>query len=127
VLRYTAVGETIEQRTTTIPIVANVVSAAEAANDVPDADVREEVLVLRAARVRDEAIRLADEGEIDFALAAVESTARDLEAAGLVDDAADLRTARTALHSYDAMSRKLLNQQSWDRKRGRGRPRPGRE
>jgi len=122
VLRYTSVGETIEQRTTTIPIVANVVSAAEAAGAVPDSEVREEVLVLRAARVRDEAIRLADEGRIDHALAAVEATALDLDAAGLSDDAAELRDARRQLRQYDAMSRKVLNQKAWDLKRGRGRP-----
>ena len=122
VLRFTSVGETIEQRTTTIPIVANVVSAAEAASAVPDAEVREEVLVLRAARVRDEAIRLADEGRVDYALAAVEATALDLDAAGLTEDAADLRAAQRQLSRYDAMSRKALNQKAWDLKRGRGRP-----
>lgn len=119
VLRFTSVGETIEQRTTTIPIVANVVSAAEAAAAVPDAEVREEVLVLRAARVRDEAIRLADEGRIDHALAAVEATALDLMAAGLRAEAGDLRLAQDSLRHYGAISRKTLNQQAWDRKRGR--------
>ena len=121
-LRFTSVGETIEQRTTTIPIVANVVSASEAASAVPDAEVREEVLVLRAARVRDEAIRLADEGRVDYALAAVEATALELDAAGLTEDAAELRAAQSELSRYDAMSRKALNQKSWDLKRGRGRP-----
>lgn len=119
VLRFTSVGETIEQRTITIPIVANAASAAEAASAVPDAEVREEVLVLRAARVRDEAIRLADEGRIDHALAAVEATALELEAAGLGEEAADLRTARRSLRRYDAMSRKHLHQVAWERKRGR--------
>jgi Ca-activated chloride channel family protein len=119
VLRFTSVGETIEQRTTTIPIVANAVSAAEAAAVPPDAEVREEVLVLRAARVRDDAIRLADEGRFEEALAAVEATADDLERNGLTAEAAELRTARRSLRRYDALSRKTLNQRSWELKRRR--------
>ena len=119
VLRFTSVGETIEQRTTTIPIVANAVSAAEAAAVPPDAEVREEVLVLRSARVRDDAIRLADEGRFEEALAAVEATADDLERNGLTAEAAELRTARTSLRRYDALSRKTLNQRAWELKRRR--------
>jgi hypothetical protein len=119
VLRFTSIGETIEQRTTTIPIVANAVSAAEAAAVPPDAEVREEVLVLRAARVRDDAIRLADEGRFEEALAAVEATADDLERNGLTAEAAELRTARRSLRRYDALSRKTLNQRSWELKRRR--------
>jgi Ca-activated chloride channel family protein len=127
VLRFTSLGATIEQRTTTIPVVANAVSATEAADVGPDAEVREEALVLRSARVRDDAIRLADEGRFEDALAGVEATARDLELHGLVAEAADLRTARSALRRYDAMSRKTLNQRSWELKRGRatGDRRPG--
>ena len=120
VLRFTSVGETIEQRTTTIPVVANIVSAAEAARVAPDADVREEVLVLRSARVRDDVIRLADEGRFEEALHAVEATAQDLEGSGLVAEAAELRMAGTSLRRYDALSRKTLNQRAWELKR-RGR------
>ena len=120
VLRFTSVGETIEQRTTTIPVVAIVVSAAEAARVAPDADVREEVLVLRSARVRDDVIRLADEGRFEEALDAVEATAQDLEGSGLVAEAAELRMAGTSLRRYDALSRKTLNQRAWELKR-RGR------
>jgi len=120
VLRYTSVGETIEQRTTTIPVIANAVSAAEAATVRPDAEVREEVLVLRSARVRDDAIRLADEGRFEEALHAVEATATDLERNGLVAEAAELRIAGTSLRRYDALSRKTLSHRSWELKR-RGR------
>jgi Ca-activated chloride channel family protein len=120
VLRFTFVGETIEQRTETIPVVANAVTAAEAARVAPDSEVREEVLVLRSARVRDDAIRLADEGRFDEALAAVEATARDLERSGLAEEAADLRTAQLRIEHYDALSRKALNQRSWElRRKGR--------
>jgi Ca-activated chloride channel family protein len=120
VLRFTSVGETIEQRTRTIPIVANAVSAAEAASVPPDGEVREEVLVLRSARVRDDAIRLADEGRFEEALEAVEATATDLERGGLVREAEELRTARASLRRYDALSRKTLNQRAWELKRRRG-------
>jgi Ca-activated chloride channel family protein len=113
VLRFTSVGETIEQRTTTIPVVANAVSAAEAARVAPDAEVREEVLVLRSARVRDDAIRLADEGRFDEAARAFDATAADLLAAGLVGEARELRAARSKLMHYDAATRKVCNQRSW--------------
>jgi len=123
VLRFTAVGEAIEQRTLTIPVVANAVSAAEAARVSPDPDVREEVLVLRSARARDEAIRLADAGDVEGALGAIEATASELRAAGLTAEADELAGERAALGSYSAMSRKLLNQRSWELRRGRKRPR----
>ena len=120
VLRFTSVGETIEQRTTTIPIVANVVSAAEAAQLAPDAEVREEVLVLRSARVRDDAIRLADDGRGHDAAKLLSLMADDLDAAGLANHAVELRRAKAPLASYDATARKTLNQRSWELKRGRG-------
>ena len=63
VLRYVSVGAQIEQHELTIPLVVNLVSANEAAASAPDIEVREEVLVLKSARARDEAIRLADAGE----------------------------------------------------------------
>jgi Ca-activated chloride channel family protein len=119
VLRFTSIGETIEQRTTTIPVVANAVSAEEAAAVPADGEVRDEVLVLRSARVRDDAIRLADEGRFEEALGAIEATAADLERSGLVAEAAELRTARASLHRYDALSRKTLNQRAWELKRRR--------
>jgi Ca-activated chloride channel family protein len=119
VLRFTSVGETIEQRTTTIPVVANAVSAAEAAAVPADTVVREEVLILRSASVRDDAIRLADDGRFEEALDAVDATAADLECNGLVAEAAELRIAGRSLRHYDAVSRKTLNQRAWELKRGR--------
>jgi hypothetical protein len=75
--------------------------------------------VLRSARVRDEAIRLADEGRFDEAAEAFDATAADLLASGLVDEARELRAARSALSRYDAATRKVFNQRSWELKRGR--------
>ena len=69
VLRYVSVGAKVEQHELTIPLAVNLVSADEAAASAPDLEVREEVLVLKAARARDEAIRLADAGENEQAQA----------------------------------------------------------
>ena len=122
VLRYVSVGDEITQRELTIPIVANVVSAAEAASAVPDAEVREEVLVLKAATARDEAIRLADEGRFDAAQAMLAEVAHDLRDAGLdglVDEATALESAMNtvARGTYDVRSRKNLHYDSWNRRR----------
>ncbi len=65
VLRYVSVGDQVEQHALTIPVVVNRVSADEAAAAAPDLQVHEEVLVLTAARARDEAILLADAGRYE--------------------------------------------------------------
>lgn len=94
VLRYVAVGDEIVEHTLTIPVVANLVSADEAAAAELDAEVQEEVRVLEAARAQNEAIRLADAGDFD--------SARDvLLTAGL-----------RAPPTYDATSRKQLRFQA---------------
>jgi TnpA family transposase len=68
--------------------------------------VHEEVLVLKAARARADAIRLADGGEYDAAQARIATTAKELrlavlagEADGLVADASLLAPAAYALQS----------------------------
>jgi Ca-activated chloride channel family protein len=103
VLRYVAVGDEIAEHTLTIPVVANLVSADEAAAVEPDLEVREEVRVLEAARARNEAIQLADRGDFDAASAV-------LHAAGLEAPAA-----------YDATSRKQLRFQARAAQRQRRR------
>jgi Ca-activated chloride channel family protein len=90
VVRYVSVADEIAEHTLTVPVVVNAVSAAEAAGAAPDPEVHEEVLVLKAAKARDEAIRLADEGRFDEARLALDSTANDLRLAGLVDRAVEL-------------------------------------
>jgi Ca-activated chloride channel family protein len=122
VLRYVSVGDEIAQHELTIPVLANIVSAEEAAVAVPDAEVREEVLVLRAARARDEAIRLADEGSFDAAQSELREVAYELRETGidaLVDEAGELETAAelVAPTAYDGSSRKNLHYQSWNRRR----------
>jgi Ca-activated chloride channel family protein len=90
VLGYVAVGDEIAEHTLTVPVVANLVSADEAAAAELDAEVREEVRVLEQARAQNEAIRLADAGDFDAARGV-------LHAAGL-----------PAPDAYDATSRKHL-------------------
>jgi Ca-activated chloride channel family protein len=124
VLRYVAVGDEIAAHEVTIPVVVNAVSAAEAAAAEPDAEVREEVLVLRAAKAREDAIRLADEGDHDAAQLLLRSVADDLRDSGLATEAAELDAAAPTLApaSYSPASRKALHFEASMRKRRR-RPR----
>jgi Ca-activated chloride channel homolog len=124
VLRYVAVGDEIAQHEVTIPVVANVVSAEEAATAVADAEVREEVLVLRSAKARDEAIRLADEGRFGDAQRLLFSLQEELRATGSATlaeeaDALDLSAGHLASESYPTSGRKNLHYDSWNRRRGR--------
>src|SRR5215213_168567 len=78
VVRYVSVGDEVAEHVLTLPIVVNAVSAAEAAAAGPDAEVHEEVLILKAARARDEAIRLADAGDLGAAKSALRFAARSV-------------------------------------------------
>jgi len=78
VLRYTAVGEEIAQHEVTIPLVVNLVSADEAAAVGPDAEVTEEVVILRSARAQARAREHADRGEFDEAREVLSEAAGDL-------------------------------------------------
>src|SRR5207244_4323867 len=64
-IRYVAVGEEVAMHEVSVPVTVNLVSADEAAAADADAEVTEEVLVLRAARAEREAMKLADEGRFD--------------------------------------------------------------
>ncbi len=122
VLRYESVGDEIAQHELTIPVTVNLVSADEAAAAAPDLTVREEVLVLKAAQARDEAIRRADEGDYPGADDALKQTAFDLRAAGRIDEANALDELRPAVApaSYGAATRKRLHfESSVRRKRAR--------
>jgi Ca-activated chloride channel homolog len=123
VLRYTSVGDEVAQHSLTIPIVANCVSGAEAAKAAGDAEVREEVLVLKAARARDDAIRLADSGEHDAAQILFQRVSSELREHGFENEAAALDEAAPLLspQAYDAGSRKRLHYESNRRRRRRPR------
>jgi Ca-activated chloride channel family protein len=109
-VRYVSVGESVTQHEVTVPVVANLVSADEAAAAEPDLEVREEVHVLAAAQARKEAIELADRGDFDGAQAKLRMVASSLRAAGLDDAAMDLDKSAMTVSSaaYAPASRKRL-------------------
>jgi Ca-activated chloride channel family protein len=63
IVRYVSVGEAMQAHQLTLPVVVNVVDAADAAAQVPDAKVVEQVTLLEAARRVDEARQAADRGD----------------------------------------------------------------
>ena len=123
-LRYVSIGDEIAQHEVTIPVVANVVSAEEAATAVPDAEVREEVLILLSAKARDEAVFDAGRGDFGAALARISTLKRELRATGsarLAEEADALEAAESYLEPsvYAHSGRKNLHYDSWNRRRGR--------
>jgi Ca-activated chloride channel homolog len=114
VVRYVSVGDEIVEHTVTVPVVANLVSADEAAAGEPDLEVREEALVLGAARARNEAIRLADEGSYEAARENLRAASALLRDSGLEDEAGVLESAlpQLAPAAYDALARKNLRYQA---------------
>jgi Ca-activated chloride channel family protein len=132
VVRYTEVGEQIAQHELTIPLVVNLVSADEAASAGPDAEVTEEVVILRSARAQQEARELADRGEFDQARKVLSEAAEDLRAIAprskkadeLLEQAEMLDTSASmaAPESYSAAVRKRMRNESWMRSHGRKRP-----
>lgn len=124
VLRYVAVGDEIAAHEVTVPVVANVVNADEVANAVPDAEVTEQIVILRAARARTEAIRLADRGDYEAARRLLADAATELRAQApsssapeeLLVQASELDESVQALapnvEPYDATQRKRLHYQA---------------
>lgn len=132
VLRYVAVGDQIAAHELTLPLMVNVVSPAEAASAQADHAVVEEVVVLEAAKARDEARRLADDGDFAGGQRLLRASAQQLRlsAAGsaqadeLLAEAATLDDTGGLLasSSYDATTRKRLH---YDSHRTRRRREPG--
>jgi Ca-activated chloride channel family protein len=79
VVRYVSVGEQVGAHELTLPVVVNAVSAEEAAAAGPDAEVTEEVVILKAARTQDEARRRAMEGDGEGAVRLLRTAAKDLK------------------------------------------------
>lgn len=131
VLRYVGVGDQIAAHEVTLPVVVNLVGAAEAASDNGDNAVVEQVVVLKAAKARDEARRLADEGNFSVGQALLWASAEQLRrtAAGsakadellaeaeLLDDTSRLLASTT----YDASTQKRLHYDAHRARRRRGR------
>lgn len=121
VLRWVSVGEQIAQHELTVPVLVNAVSANEAAAVAPDPDVAEQVLVLKAARARDEAIRLADRGENERARRVISDVSAELRRNGLADEAGELDQNLPLLDEVDyaasPANRKRLHFESHERRR----------
>ena len=78
VVRHVAVGSEVALHDVRIPLMVNVVMPEEASGANPDHAVVEEVLILRAARIRDEARDLAGRGDYDTGRALLADVAKQL-------------------------------------------------
>ncbi|MBX7158861.1 MAG: VWA domain-containing protein [Acidimicrobiia bacterium] len=81
VLRWTSVGDEVKLHERTVPLLANVASAEDAAAAGLDVDVSEQVTLLTSIQSLRRARDLADAGETDAAAALLESSASDVLAA----------------------------------------------
>jgi Ca-activated chloride channel family protein len=121
VLRYTSVGDSIEMHDVTIPVTVNVVDADTAAAADVDTEVTDEVLLLRGAEARRQAMDLADAGDFDGAdralgqvsaamYAAMPTSARADELRSEVDEMG-YSSERMRARTYDALERKRMHYQ----------------
>ena len=132
VLRYVSVGDEIAAHEVTVPVVVNVVSADEAAGVEADGAVTEQVVILKAAKARREAVERADRGDYDGARAVLEDVAGTLrrlapgsaQAEELMTHADELTESAQMMapSSYTAGDRKALHFQAHQTQRGRRQP-----
>jgi Ca-activated chloride channel family protein len=121
VLRYTSVGDAIEMHDVTIPVAVNVVDADTAAAAGVNTDVNDEVLMLRAAEARREAMDRADAGDFDAAYSTLHAMRADMSAAMPASPRADelqsemdemgYSSQRMRARTYDASERKRMHYQ----------------
>ena len=78
VVRWIDLGERIAAHSRRIPLVVNAVTSEQARAAEADPEVAEEVLVLKAARAQQEAIRRADAGDFEGARRVLTGAADDL-------------------------------------------------
>lgn len=131
VLRYVSIGDQIAAHEVTLAVVVNVVTAEEAAQAEADHAVVDEVLVLKTAKARDEARRLADMGDFEGGRSLLQASAAELrlsapgssKAAELLAEADLLDDVRGALAapSYDASTQKRLHYDAHRTRRKRDR------
>lgn len=134
VVRYVSVGEQVAAHELHVPVLVNLVSADEAAGVAPDAQVLEEVVILKSARAQDEARRLANDGDFDAAGRLMRETAEGLRNIAPTSERADELLAqadevegygRTMFEgTFDAMQSKQMRYSSWQKQRGRPRKEP---
>lgn len=125
-------GEEIAQHEVTIPLVVNQVSADEAAAAGADAEVTEEVVILRSARAQARAREHADRGEFERARVVLSEAAADLRRLAprsskpeeLLEQAEILErnVAFLSDEAYDSPSRKLMRYQQRTTSERRRRP-----
>jgi hypothetical protein len=131
VVRYATVGEEVGLHELTVPVMVNAVSADEAAAAGADAEVTEEVLILRAARAQEAAMRLADDGRFDEARDRLAGAAGELRAAApgsakapeLLEQAERMEQVRPMMApaAYGASTRKRMHYEQRRRKDRRTR------
>lgn len=119
VLRYVSIGDQIAAHEVTLPVMVNVVTAEDAAQAEADHAVVDEVLVLKTAKARDEARRLADDGDFEVGRSLLQALATELrlgaptssKAAELLAEADLLDDVGSAIarSSYDASTQKRLH------------------
>ncbi len=112
-----------------VAIAVHVVDAKIAGEEIPDADVTEEVVVLKAAKARDEARAKADRGEFDAAKAVLNDAAEMIRsvapnskrAVELLAEADGLNTHAAAMApgTYMPANSKSLHYESYTTRRGR--------
>lgn len=129
VVRYVTVGDEIAVREVKVPLTVNMVNSDEAGKEDPDAEVVEEVLILKSARAQAEARKMADEGDFEGAQEILRNTAQELRGAAphsskpdeLFGDAEFLdRSADIAApSSWDADASKSLHYDSFRKHQSR--------
>jgi hypothetical protein len=133
-VRYVTVGETIEAHDLHLPITVNMVSADEADAAGPDADVIDEVTILKSARAKQAAREAAERGDFDTARETLRRAADELRSIAPGSSRADellqeaeaneTHSAMMDASHYDAGEKKRLRYQSWQTGRGRRQPPP---
>ena len=131
VLRYVSVGEQVAAHDVTVPLTVNVGSAEDAAAAGVDHEVLDEVLILQAAKARDEARKRFDEGDFEGGHNALRTTSAVLRRAKSGPRAKELQAEADLLDSlvtdvdhstYSPLSAKQMHYDSNIRRRSR-RPR----
>jgi Ca-activated chloride channel family protein len=131
VVRYVSLGDEIAAHELHLPVLVNLVAADEAAAAGPDAEVVEEIVILKSARAQAEARTLAMEGRIDEATSLLHARADDLRriapasarAEELLQQADEMQGFgdTMSLGAFDAMHAKQMRYSTWQKQRGRPR------
>lgn len=135
VVRYVAVADRIARHQLTLPLMVNLVRADEVARAEADAEVVEEVVVLRATRAQEEARERSEAGDLEGARARLTAGAEELRRLAprsergedLLRQAEEMERNAAAMERgrYDARTAKRMRYESRRRSRGRAGPPTG--